>query len=146
MSRTHSKLYVHVVFGTKQRHPWIDPELQAELYPFLTGAVGKHGATVLALGGMPDHVHLLVRVRPRLSIAELVKSIKGTSSRWIIDRSAGGSFGWQEGYGVFSVSSSHVDRVRRYIENQEWHHRDLTSEAELERLMRGPQGERDRDG
>ena len=137
MPRTYTQLYIHIIFATKQRLPFIRPDLRDALYPFLGGAVRNHGGTALAIGGMPDHVHLLTRIRSRASVAGLVKSLKGSSSKWINDqRILSDHFGWQEGYAAFSVSPSQLDRVRRYIENQEEHHRDMSTDDELTRLVK----------
>jgi REP element-mobilizing transposase RayT len=135
MPRSHTKIYFHIVFGTKLRFPYIVPALREDLYGLLGGIVQKHGWTSLAIGGMPDHVHLLVRSHTWLSIPDLVKSLKGSSSHWINHSGKlQEHFGWQEGYGVFSVSPSNVMQARRYIENQERHHRDMSFEQEM-RMM-----------
>ena len=79
---------------------------------------------LLAIGGMPDHVHILARLKTDLSLAMMLKAVKGESSRWVnAEKRPAQRFGWQEGYGAFSVSASHLERVRRYIHNQERHHR-----------------------
>ncbi len=137
MPRTYTQLYYHLVFATKLRHPYITAELQSDLYPFLGGAIRNHGGSALAINGMPEHVHILARLRAQPSVAEIMKSIKGSSSNWINDtRRADEHFGWQEGYGAFTVSASEVDRVRRYIENQQAHHQRMTLREEMIGLLR----------
>ena len=141
MPRTYSELYTHIIFATKLRHPYLDKPLQEALYGFLGGMVRKKGGIAIAMGGMSDHVHLLLRTRPTLAFAGLLKALKGGSSRWINEQhpAEGVShhhFGWQEGYALFSVSPSQVEKVRHYIENQEHHHRNMSSDEELEWLLR----------
>jgi len=136
MPRTYARLCFHIVFATKRRTPWILPELARELYPFVAGIVGDQGGLLLAIGGMPDHVHLLVDLRPHPSVAVVVKAIKGSSSRWINeDGRASDHFAWQEGYAAFSVSPSVLERVRTYVLNQEQHHLKSTFLTEQRDLL-----------
>jgi putative transposase len=136
MPRTYARLCFHVVFATKHRFPWISGELAAELYPFVGAIVHDHGGTLLAIGGMPDHVHLLVDLRPHPSVATVVKAVKGSSSRWINESGRlTDRFGWQEGYAAFSVSPSVLERVRVYVLHQERHHRRVTLGGELRDLL-----------
>ncbi|MEP7012800.1 MAG: IS200/IS605 family transposase [Acidobacteriota bacterium] len=136
MPRTYARLCFHIVFATKHRTPWIRPELARELYPFVGGVVGDQGGLLLAIGGMPDHVHLLVDLRPHPSVAAVVKAIKGSSSRWINEaRRIPDHFAWQEGYAAFSVSTSVLERVRTYVLNQERHHRSSTFQTERRDLL-----------
>ncbi len=137
MPRTYTQLTYHFVFATKHRHPFITPELRKDLYPFIGGAIRNHGGTLISAGGMPDHVHLLAGLRAHPSVAEIMKSIKGSSSNWIndTDRTAD-HFGWQEGYAAFTVSRSELSKVRRYIENQEQHHQKRSLRDEMIGLFR----------
>jgi REP element-mobilizing transposase RayT len=112
--------YYHIVFSTKQRANLITPELEARLHPFLGGMVRDLRCSLLAIGGMPDHVHLLIRYRPDLSHSDLVRHVKARSSKWINESiPAQGHFAWQEGYGGFTVSRSAVPQVKNYIEHQQ---------------------------
>ncbi|MEE8523676.1 MAG: IS200/IS605 family transposase [Thermoanaerobaculia bacterium] len=137
MPRTYTQLYYHFVFATKLRYPYVTPELQADLYPFIGGALRNHGGTAIAMNGMPDHVHILARLRAHPSVAEIMKSIKGSSSNWINDtQRTTEHFGWQEGYGAFTVSTSMIEEVRRYIENQQQHHRRISLREEMISLFK----------
>ena len=90
---------------------------------------------LIAIGGMPDHVHLVARVPTNLSVADAVRTIKANSSKWINRREKGMRFGWQRGYGAFSVSESQTPRVVQYVREQERHHRGRSFEQELESLL-----------
>lgn len=137
MSHTFSQLLFHLVFGTQYREDLIDPELRKDLYPFISGIVRNERCSLLAIGGMPDHVHLLVRVRPNVALSDLLRSIKANSSRWVHERSeTPRRFGWQEGYGAFSVSESVAGDVCRYIQSQEEHHRRRSFEEEWVTLLK----------
>src|SRR5512134_804262 len=93
------KVLVHVVFSTRKRVAFIDPALSADLYPFMAGIVRRQGATLLALGGMPDHVHSLIRLKADLSLSDLVRAFKAVSSKWVHEKpNPIPDFAWQEGY------------------------------------------------
>jgi len=134
MSTTYTSLIVHAVFSTKYRTPAIGPAIQAGLYAYIVGIVRQQKGKLLEIGGMPDHVHILLQINPSISISELLQHVKGSSSRWL--QTLDTTFAWQRGYGAFSVSKSNVDRVRRYIQKQEEHHRNESFETELIRLLR----------
>ncbi len=136
MPRTFARLCFHIVFATKHRTPWISSDLERELYPFVGAIVRDHGGTLLAISGMPDHLHLLVDLRPHPSLADVVKAIKGSSSRWINEEGrTSDHFGWQEGYAAFSVSQSVLERVRAYVLHQKEHHGRATYDAEQRELL-----------
>jgi REP element-mobilizing transposase RayT len=136
MPRSHARLCFHFVFATKHRSPWISPDLARELYPFVGAVVRDQGGTLLAIGGMPDHLHLLVDLRPHPSIATVVKAVKGSSSRWINESGrVADHFRWQEGYAAFSVSLSVLERVRTYVLHQEQHHRQASFQEEQKVLL-----------
>ena len=123
MSGTHTNLLYHLVFSTKQRMPMISDELAAELHPYLGGIVrGEHGEP-LAIGGVSDHVHLLVKLKPTVAVSDFLRQLKANSSRWINEEKWKiHKFGWQDGYGAFTVSRSQVERVTEYIRSQKEHH------------------------
>ena len=124
MPQSLAAVYVHVVFSTKNREPLIDPELATRLFPYIGGVLRGSKNVLLASGGMPDHVHLLISIGREQSISEMIGSLKSASSRWVHDTfPSRGAFAWQSGYGAFSVSPSQVDAVLRYVEGQEEHHR-----------------------
>ena len=137
MPDTFSKLLIHIVFTTKSRAPLISREFRDELYAYIGGIVMRQNAVLLAVGGMPDHVHLLVSIRPSLAVAKLVQLVKANTSKWLNERpDPGETFAWQEGYGAFSVSESMMPKVVAYIRNQESHHRQEPFELEWSVLLR----------
>jgi putative transposase len=136
MPRTFTQLYFHIVFATHQRRLLLTASLAPELYRVIGALLRDHGGVLVAAGGMPDHVHLLVSLRAHPSLSEIVKTLKGTTSRWLNEAGrCHEPFGWQEGYAAFSVSASALGRVRTYVENQVEHHRSLGFEAELAALL-----------
>jgi REP element-mobilizing transposase RayT len=131
-----ASIYLHVVFSTKNREPFIHPDLAPRLYQYLVGTALGNGTKLLDAGGMPDHVHLLVSFGREITVAELVRTLKAGSSRWIHDTfpdSAG--FAWQTGYGAFSVGFPNLDGVRGYIARQAEHHRTRTFQEEFRELL-----------
>ena len=137
MAGTFSRLLYHIVFSTKNRVPLIDPSLRAELYPYMEGIIRQQGGWLLALGGIPDHVHVLTRLKPDMPVSDLVRDLKACSSKWLHERpDRRPDFSWQTGYAVFSVSESQEAKVRSYIHNQERHHRRATFKQELISLLR----------
>lgn len=124
MPNTYSQLYVQIVFTVKHRQNLISKEHREELHKYITGIVTKRGQKMLAIFCMPDHVHLFVGLKPSISISDLVRDIKAGSSNFINEQNwIQGKFSWQEGFGAFSYSQSHIGNVARYILNQEEHHR-----------------------
>lgn len=131
---SYTNLLYHIVYGTKDRIPLITSELRPRLHEYLGGlAKGLHG-TPLEINGTNDHVHVLARIKPVISISEFMSKFKSSSSGWA-RRQTGGRFKWQLKYGAFTVSQSQVERVRRYISNQEAHHRKISFEDEFKALL-----------
>src|SRR3954470_5655106 len=136
MAGTYTNLLYHLVFSTKGRFPLITRELQPELYAYVGGIVRGEGGVLVEIGGMPDHVHLLVKFKPTVAVAEMLRLVKGSSSKWVNEEKYKvRKFGWQDGYGAFSVSESQVDAVREYIRTQEAHHRGLSYQDEFRALL-----------
>lgn len=132
MAHTFTNLLTHIIFSTKDRRPHIDTELQAPLLAYLGGIVRELHGTALTINGTVDHVHLLLRLPAPLSLADAMRVIKTNSSRWVHEQWPSRSpFGWQTGYGAFSVSQSNVGAVVRYIAGQEEHHRRVSFQEEL---------------
>ncbi len=124
MSNTYTKIHIQFVFAVKHRHGLIQPEWKEGLNKYITGIVQAKDHKLLAINGMPDHLHLLAGLRPNQSISDLMQDVKGSSSKWINDnRLVKGRFEWQEGYGAFSYGASQVNDVINYIRNQEEHHK-----------------------
>lgn len=131
MPNTYSQLYVQIVFTVKGRANLIAPKNKEELHKFITGIVTNRGQKMLAIYAMPDHVHLLIGIKPNIAISDLVRDIKAGSSKFINDSKwVNGKFSWQEGFGAFSYSKSSLDNVINYILNQEEHHKKKTFKEE----------------
>lgn len=137
MARTYTNLLFHLVFSTKQRKPLIAQPFQAELHAYLGGIVRDLGGIPIEIGGVADHVHLLVRLKPTLALADALREIKAGSSKWLNEEKFKMlKFGWQDGYSAFTVSESQVNKVRAYIRGQEEHHRRVSFQDELRELLR----------
>lgn len=127
MANTYTQIHIHAVFIVQHRDCIIGKSWKDELYKYMTGIIRNHGHKVLAINGMPDHVHVFFGMRPVQSLSDLMRNLKGDSSEWINQRKfIPGRFSWQEGYGAFSYSKSQVSQVIDYIRNQEEHHRKKT--------------------
>ncbi len=137
MAGTFTQLSFHIVFSTKGRHAWITPEVAERLYPFIGGIIRDDGGTLLGIGGVEDHVHLLVRWRADAALSDLLRDIKTRSSRWVHETFAGKvGFAWQAGYSAFSVSRSQEGVVLAYITMQREHHAQGDFREELLKLLR----------
>ena len=134
MSHTYAQNVVHVVFSTKDRYKAIHGEFRPKLWAYVTGICRKLDIYVHSIGGMEDHIHLLIQVPPVLTLSKAVATIKANSSRWASEQ--GHKFAWQQGYGAFSVSASVIPVVVRYIQNQEEHHKKMNFEAEFVALLK----------
>ena len=124
MSNTYTSLNYHIVFSTKNREPWLKEDIRERLWPYLGGIARENGMKALEIGGVADHVHLLLSIPASMALSKAVQLIKGGSSHWMKEtfpKVTG--FAWQDGYGAFTVSQSQLDAVREYIRNQEEHHR-----------------------
>ena len=136
MAGTYTNLLYHLVFSTQDRLPLVSRELQPDLYAYIGGIVRGEGGTLLEIGGMPDHVHLLAKFKPTVSIADMLRQIKTNSSKWVTEEKLKWrKFGWQDGYGAFSVSESQIGTVRQYIQQQEQHHRGRSYQDEFRELL-----------
>jgi putative transposase len=135
MPSTHLSLHYHLVFSTKDRRPMILPEVQQQLHAYLGGIARGMGVTPLEVGGVRDHVHLVVGLNATHKLADVLRDIKGDSSRWAHDTLKLPTFSWQEGYGAFTISRSSLSRVREYVRNQEEHHRVRTFQEEYRTLL-----------
>ena len=129
--------YFHCVFSTKERRPLITPALRERLWPFLGGIARQHKMKALEIGGVADHLHLLLSLPATLSPAKAMQLLKGGSSKWVHETFPEHRlFGWQEKYGAFSVSVSQLDRIIGYIQGQEAHHRTRSFQAEYLALLK----------
>ena len=131
MQNTYSQIYIQIVFAVKGRENLIEEKNRCELQKFITGIVSKRNQKMLAIYAMPDHVHILIGMEPDISISDLVRDIKAGSSKFINDSKwINGKFNWQQGFGAFSYSKSHLDNVIKYILNQKEHHEKETFKVE----------------
>ena len=136
MANTFASLYVHVVFSTKNRAPHIAAEIEDDVWRYLGGICRTHGVKALQIGGVDDHVHLLLSYGPTLALSDFMKRLKGESSKWIFGRwPALGAFSWQDGYGAFSIGKSQVAAMLSYIQGQRAHHAKVPFEAEYRRFL-----------
>lgn len=127
MSNTYTQIHIHFVFAVKYRLGLINVEWKEELYKYITEITQSNKQKLLAINGMPDHIHILIGMRPTQSISDLMKEVKQSSSLWINENKLTNTkFAWQEGYGAFSYSKSQIDNVIKYINNQEEHHKKKT--------------------
>jgi putative transposase len=131
MSNTYSQIYIQTVFAVKWRESLIPAQHREELHKFIAGIVRNRGQKLFAVFCMPDHAHIFMSLSPSISVSDLMQDIKAGSSKFINDSGwINKPFRWQEGFGAFSYSKSHVDRVVKYILNQESHHQKITFRKE----------------
>ncbi len=136
MANTFSQIYLQFVFAVKNRQSLIQKENKEELHKYITGLVHHRKSKMLAVHCMPDHAHIFVGFKPVMEISDFVKEIKVESNEFIRDKNwMGSNFAWQNGYGVFSYSQSHIDAVVKYILNQEKHHQKKTFKQEYHQLL-----------
>ncbi len=137
MANTYTQLYIQFVMAVKGRESLISKSWKDELYKYMTSIVQNNNSKLLAINGVSDHVHIFTGYNPTTSIPDLVKDIKVASSLWVNNKNlVKGKFSWQEGYGAFSYSRSHIDKVFKYIANQEVHHSKQTFRDEYIGLLR----------
>jgi putative transposase len=136
------RLYYHLVWTTRGREMLITPAVEGELYGYITGKAAALGSILHASGGIEDHVHLVVSVPPRISIAEFVKIIKGSSANHLNKTvcAEGVQFAWQSGYGVFSLGAKQLAHAVRYVQAQKSHHREDTTIVMLEQAQQEDDG------
>jgi REP element-mobilizing transposase RayT len=136
MANTFSQIYLQFIFSVKHRQCLIAKEYKEELHKYITGLVQNRKAKMLAVHCMRDHIHLFVGFKPVISISDFVKEIKVETNEFINDKNwVDKKFNWQEGYGVFSYSQSHIDAVVKYILNQEKHHHKKTFKQEYHQFL-----------
>ena len=136
MPNTYSSLHYHIVFSTKNRTPWISREWRPRLFEYLGGTLRGLGAHSHEVGGVADHVHLVVSLKPTHMIAKVLQELKKASSVWIHEEACVPDFAWQDGYAAFTVSASVLPEVLAYVHGQEEHHRRRTFREELEIMLK----------
>ena len=127
MANTYTQIYIQTVFTVQNRISLIRQEWQEELFKYITGIVQNNGHKLIAINGMPDHLHLFIGMKPNQALSDLMQDVKGDSSKWINEKNfIKGRFEWQAGFGGFSYSISQIDSVVKYIRNQAKHHEKKT--------------------
>ena len=139
MAHSFNSCLMHCVFSTKERRPHLTAAIRERLWPYLGGIARTHDMKALAIGGVEDHVHLLLSLPPTLAVSKAMQLIKGNSSKWLREtfpelRVA--DFAWQEGFGAFSIGVAGVDDTVRYIRRQEEHHRKKDFREEMEIILK----------
>ncbi|MFN8304830.1 MAG: IS200/IS605 family transposase [Saprospiraceae bacterium] len=123
MANTYTQIHIQAVFGVKYRTALITPNWQHELYKYITGIIQQYNHKLLAINGMPDHVHIFFGMRPTQALSKLIQQVKEDSTKWINEQGfVRDKFQWQEGFGAFSYSRSQISSVCKYVENQKEHH------------------------
>jgi putative transposase len=136
MANTYTQVHIQLVFAVKYRASIINRKWKEDLHRYITGIVQDNGHKLLQINSMPDHIHTFLGLRPNQSISSLVQNVKSESTKWINEkRFCSSRFAWQEGFGAFSYSKSHVHNVIRYIQNQEIHHKKETFLNEYKRML-----------
>ena len=136
MANTYHQLYIHIVFSVKYRECLIPKDKKENLHKYITGIVKKKNCKLIAVNSRPDHIHIFVGLNPTISIANLVKDIKLSTNKLITENQwVKKTFKWQDGYGAFSYSKSHIEKVYNYILNQEKHHKKQTFKEEYINLL-----------
>lgn len=137
MPGTFSQIYIQIVFAVKGRENLISNSWKTELHKYIAGIVKGKDQKSIIVNGMPDHIHAFVGLKPAMSVSDLVRDMKNNSSNFINDRKlVKGKFQWQEGYGAFSYSHSHINKVYDYILNQEQHHKKKTFKQEYLQFLK----------
>lgn len=137
MGDTYTQLYIQLVFAVKGRHSFIQHTWEEELYKYITAVVQNDKHKMLAINGMPDHIHIFVGLHPAIAISDLVQDVKRASNNWINDRGfTQQKFAWQDGYGAFSYGKSQIDHVCKYVLNQKEHHKKYSFKTEYIKLLK----------
>ena len=137
MADTYTKLYIQVVFATKRRVPLLQACYRDRLFAYIGGILNGHGQIPLAINGTADHIHIFFIYKPHILLSDLIRDVKRDSSAFINDnRLTGRTFRWQTSYGAFSYGTSQINRVVRYINNQENHHRQQSYSREINELLK----------
>ena len=145
MANTYTQIHIQTIFAVQSRQSLIKPVWEEELYRYISGIIQNNQHKVLQINGMPDHVHILVGMRPNQSLSELMKQVKQDSSKWINNKGiVPGKFSWQAGYGAFSYSKAQLPRVINYIRNQKGHHKKESFQEEYLKLLETHEVEFDR--
>ena len=136
MANTFTSLHYHIVFSTKNRERWLNAQIEEDVWRYLGGICRTHQIKAVQIGGIDDHVHLLLGVPPTLALSDVVKRLKGESSKWLFAEVKGmKGFAWQGGYGAFPIGKSQVADTMRYIQTQREHHSRVSFEDEYRKFL-----------
>lgn len=136
MPNTYTQLLYHIVFATRRREPLVSEKYEKRLHAYIGGIVRNEGGVLLAAGGMPDHLHLVLRLGTTRAVADVVRVVKSKSAAWMNELEGyPGKFFWQRGYSAFTVSKSQLDRVLNYVNTQKEHHQQRGFRQELRTLL-----------
>jgi putative transposase len=137
MANTYSNLFYHIVFSTKGRKDLITPDIEERVWAYIGGIARNHEIIAVQVGGIENHIHILILAKPKIAPSQIVQWLKGESSRWIHETFPElNKFSWQDGFGIFSVSKSNVPDVVDYIKNQREHHKKLSFEDEYISMLK----------
>jgi len=136
MANTYTCLHYHIIYSTKNREGWASPDIEQRVWAYLGGIARENGMIALKVGGTVDHVHLVIGMPPTTTVSKAVQLLKGASSKWVHDTFPSvAASGWQDGYGAFTVSKSHLPDVIRYVEEQREQHRTQTFQEEYRAFL-----------
>ncbi len=135
MAQTLTQIYIHAIFSTKNRENLITREIEGELFAYIGGICVNNGSKLISAGGTENHVHLLISMSKNIKLPELIGDIKRDSSKWLKTKGIV-KFGWQDGYGAFSVGHLQIDSIKKYIANQKAHHANAAFEDEFRYFLR----------
>jgi putative transposase len=133
---TFSQIYIQVVFAVKGRQSLIDAQWEEQLYKYITGIVQNKGQKMLAINGMPDHIHFFIGMKPHCCLSDLVREIKKSTNEYIRQKKFSPAFYWQEGFGAFSYSHSHINNVVQYVMRQKEHHNQKSFKEEYLEMLK----------
>lgn len=136
MSSTHLSLHCHIIFGTKHQRPLIAADWRHRFHSYIGGSLRTLDVIPESVGGVADHIHLLIGFRATHSLADIMRDVKRISSKWVHDTIGDPQFEWQDGYGAFTVSASQLEKVKSYIASQEEHHRKKTFQEEYVEFLK----------
>lgn len=135
MAHTFVSLNIHIIFTTKNRSPWITPAIQEDIYSYIAIQGNKAGCKILAIGGIEDHIHILLSLHPAVALSDWIRDIKIKSAVWAKNRMTQlTSFNWQRGFAAYSASCQNIAAIQCYIRNQANHHKGMTCEEELQKM------------
>ena len=136
MPQSLAKILTHIVFSTKNRQRWLHTDICQELYPYINKILENQKCHAYQIGGMPDHIHILCALGKTISASKLIEEIKTSTSKWIKTKdNSFRDFYWQSGYGIFSISPTHLDVLKSYVTNQDKHHKTSTFQDEFIQLL-----------